>query len=55
MNEFRVECFIEDNDNKITKLSNLKKKEIEIWKRSTEKRALSEYYNKKVEILNIIN
>ena len=50
MNAFRVECFIEDKDNQMKKISNLEKNEVEEWKRDTEKRALCEYYNKKIKI-----
>ena len=52
MNEFRVELYIDNGEGENTKLSNLDEKDINQWKMELEERALDEYYNKKIKILN---
>ncbi len=52
MNEFRVELYIDNGEGENTKLSNLDEKDINQWKMELEERALGEYYNKKIKILN---
>ena len=52
MNEYRVEYFISSENGQNIKLSNLNEKETEQWKKDLETRALGEYYNRKIKILN---
>ena len=54
MNEFVVELFIDSGDKENMQLSGLNEKDKEQWKKVMEARALSEYYNKKIKIEQII-
>lgn len=53
MHEFSVEYFIVSDDEKSMKLSSLNEKDMEKWKKDTESRALSEYYNTRIKISDI--
>ena len=50
MNEFRLECYVHSDDNQNTKILNLNEKDINQWRKKIEARALTEYYNKKIEV-----
>ena len=50
MNEFRVELFIDSENDENIKLSSLNEKDMEHWKRELEEQALFEYYNRKIKI-----
>lgn len=50
MDDFCVECYIDNGNLRNIKLSKLTEKEFEQWKKDMETRALSEYYNKKIKI-----
>ena len=50
MNEFKVELFVADDDERDVMLSSLNEDEIEKWKEDMEVRALSEYYRQKIKI-----
>ncbi len=52
MNEFHIELYIDSGESQNTELSNLDEKYINQWKTELEERALGEYYNKKIKILN---
>lgn len=52
MDNFRIEHYIYDG-NKITKVSELDKKDAQRWKTELEARALSEYYGRKIIISKI--
>ena len=51
MGDLRMEYYIDSGDNQNIKLSDLNEKDMEEWKKDMEARALSEYYNKKVKII----
>ena len=50
VDEFMVEFFIDNGNDKEEKISSLSEKQLEDWKAGVELRALSEYYNKKIKI-----
>ena len=50
MNEFAVELFIANDDERYVMLSSLNEDEMEQWKKDMEARALSEYHNQKIKI-----
>lgn len=52
MNEFRVERYISNDNMQNTEISNFDKKVIDQWKRNIEARALSEYYHKKIKVVD---
>ena len=54
MNEFVVEIFIDSEEGENIEFSSLSEKDKEEWKKDMEARALSEYYNKKIKIEQII-
>lgn len=54
MDDFRIEYYIKVGDEQNIKLSDLNEKDKEEWKKDMEARALSEYYNKKVKIIQKI-
>lgn len=51
MDEYKVELFIA-NDEEDIKLSDFNHKDNEQWREDLEIQALSEYYNRKVKIVN---
>ncbi|MBP3545694.1 MAG: hypothetical protein J6K16_00995 [Alphaproteobacteria bacterium] len=51
MDEYKVELFIASDEEDI-KLSDFNHKENEQWRKDLEVQALSEYYNRKVKIIN---
>ena len=51
MDEYKVELFIA-NDEEDIKLSDFNLNENEQWRKDLEVQALSEYYNRKVKIVN---
>ena len=50
MDEFMVEFFVGDEKDDEVKIPNLSDRGLEDWKTGLEKRALGEYYNKKIKI-----
>ena len=52
MNGFKVERYVDSEGKENTKFLNLNEKEVNQWKKDIEARALSEFYNKKIKILN---
>ncbi len=52
MGEFKIECYITSDENENTKLSEMPEKDFESWRKDMETRALGEYYNRKIEILD---
>ena len=52
MDEYKVEFFIANDNEEETELSNLIHKDSEQWRRDLEITALSEYYNRKIKIVN---
>ena len=52
MDEYKVEFFIVNDNEEETELSNLIHKDNEQWRRDLEITALSEYYNRKIKIVN---
>ena len=52
MNDFYIECYISNNDTENTKLSSLDKKDLLLWQKDMEERALSEYYKTTIKISN---
>ena len=52
MNGYRVELFIDSGNEENIKLSSLAEKDKKQWKKDTEARALSIYYNKKIKIID---
>ena len=50
MDEFMVEFFVGDEKDEEVKISDLSDIRLEDWKVGLEKRALGEYYNKKIKI-----
>ena len=50
MNEFRVELYIDGENEENIQITSLDEKEMEQWKIELETRALSEYYNRKIKI-----
>lgn len=52
MNEFTIELFIDNRDEKYIEISNLNNTELQPWRRDIEAKALSEYYNTKIKISN---
>ena len=52
MNAFRVERYIDNGNKENTNFLNLNEKEVNQWKKDIEARALSEFYNTKIKILN---
>lgn len=49
MEAFKIEYYIDDNGIE-KKFSSMNKQEAEEWKKQTEAKALSEYYNRKIKI-----
>ena len=52
MNEFTIALFIDNKDAECIEISNLNSTELETWRSDIEAKALSEYYNIKIEISN---
>ncbi len=52
MSEFRIECYMSDNNAKDVKLSHLNEQDLTKWKKEVEAYALSNYYNKKIKLLS---
>ena len=50
VNEFRVECYISDENANDTNLFDLDEQELIKWKKDMEVRALGEYYSKKIKL-----
>lgn len=50
MNEFCVECYVDGENEHNPKLLDANDKDTKQWKKYMEERALSQYYNKKIEI-----
>ena len=50
MDEYKVELFIDSGEEKNIEFSSLSENDMEQWKKDTEARALSAYYNKKIKI-----
>lgn len=50
MDDFKVECYITGEDDHDIRLCDLHEQDIREWKKQIEERALSEYYNKKIEV-----
>lgn len=50
MNEYKVEYFIESDGEENVKLLSLNEIGMEQWRKDLEAQALSEYYNRKIEI-----
>lgn len=52
VNGFRVELFIDSGEKENIEFSRFNKKDMEQWKKNVEARALSEYYKKKIKIVD---
>ena len=52
MNEFRTELFIDGGVGENIEFLSLSEKDMEQWKKDMELHALSEYYKRKIKILN---
>ena len=50
MNEFRVECYVDGENEHNPKLLDVSDKDTEQWKKDMEARALSQYHNNKIKI-----
>lgn len=50
MDDYNIEYCIDNEDGRIIKLSGLNDKDLKEWRKDMEARALSEYYNKKVNV-----
>lgn len=51
MDEYKIELFIA-NDEEDIKLSDFNQKDNEQWRKDLEVQALSEYYNRKIKIID---
>ena len=50
MDDYNIEYCIDNGDERVIKLSGLNDKDLKEWRKDMEARALSEYYNKKVNV-----
>lgn len=50
MDDYNIEYCIDNGDGRVIKLSGLNDKDLKEWRKDIEARALSEYYNKKVNV-----
>ncbi len=52
MDDFKIECYISSSETEEKKILSIDKKTLESLINSTEVRALSEYYSKKINVIS---